>query len=109
MATKGTLAERVRGRPPSRLVSGELLPGSRFKMTYFGTEYGVSLSVVRQAVTRHAESRDWTRPLPSAGTQPRWWCWYLCTHSTHADPRSFTFEFRSTCDASVAVPRCTAD
>jgi hypothetical protein len=67
MATKGTLAERVRGRPPSRLVSGELLPGSRFKMTYFGTEYGVSLSVVRQAVTQ-----AWREPgLDQATSQRR--------------------------------------
>jgi DNA-binding GntR family transcriptional regulator len=55
MAVKGTLTESVYGRLRSRLLSGELLPGSKLKLSDFSAEYGVSLSVVREAVTRLAE------------------------------------------------------
>jgi DNA-binding GntR family transcriptional regulator len=55
MAMKGTLTVSVYDRLRPRLLSGELLPGSRLKISDFGAEYGVSLSVVRDVVSQLAE------------------------------------------------------
>jgi DNA-binding GntR family transcriptional regulator len=45
----------VHDRLRSRLLNGELEPGTKLKLAEFGAEFGVSLSVVREAVTRLAE------------------------------------------------------
>lgn len=45
----------VYDRLRARLLNGELEPGSKLKLAEFGAEFGVSLSVVREAVTRLAE------------------------------------------------------
>src|SRR3954467_10995280 len=45
----------VYDRLRSRLLNGELEPGAKLKLAEFGAEFGVSLSVVREAVTRLAE------------------------------------------------------
>jgi len=51
----GTRTADVYDRLRSRLLNGELEPGSKLKLAEFGAEFGVSLSVVREAVTRLAE------------------------------------------------------
>jgi DNA-binding GntR family transcriptional regulator len=45
----------VYGRLRSRLLNGELEPGSKLKLAEIAADFGVSLSVVREAVTRLAE------------------------------------------------------
>ncbi|MFJ6539775.1 GntR family transcriptional regulator [Streptomyces sp. NPDC091385] len=52
--TKPTRAQEVYDRIRGSLLRGELAPGSRLRMGDFTERYGVSLSVVREAVTRLA-------------------------------------------------------
>lgn len=52
---KATLAEEVYSRLRTRLLGGMLPPGSKLKLGDFSAQFGVSLSVVREAMTRLAE------------------------------------------------------
>jgi DNA-binding GntR family transcriptional regulator len=49
---KPTRVQEVYDRIRSSLLSGEMEPGSKLKISEFTARYGVSLSVVREAVTR---------------------------------------------------------
>jgi DNA-binding GntR family transcriptional regulator len=51
---KPTRVQEVYDRIRGSLFSGELAPGSKLKLNDFTEQYGVSLSVVREAVTRLA-------------------------------------------------------
>jgi DNA-binding GntR family transcriptional regulator len=64
--SKQTLAEEVYSSLRARLLRAELEPGSKLKLGDLGTEYAVSLSVVREAVTRLAE-QGLVRAIPQRG------------------------------------------
>ena len=53
-SAKPTRVQEVYDRIRASLLSGEHAPGSKLKMSTFTAQYGVSLSVVREAVTRLA-------------------------------------------------------
>lgn len=52
---KRTLAEEVYTSLRAELFRGQLEPGSKLKLATLSTQYGVSLSVVREAMTRLSE------------------------------------------------------
>lgn len=52
---KSTLSEEVYDEIRAELLRGDLRPGSKLRLSEFGSRYGVSLSVIREAMTRLAE------------------------------------------------------
>ena len=50
-----THSEGVYASLRAELLGGAFLPGSKLRLAGIGTRYGVSLSVVREAMTRMAE------------------------------------------------------
>jgi DNA-binding GntR family transcriptional regulator len=61
-----THSEEVYASLRAELLSGTFLPGSKLRLAGLGTRYGVSLSVVREAMTRLA-GEGLVRALPQRG------------------------------------------
>jgi DNA-binding GntR family transcriptional regulator len=61
-----THSEEVYASLRTELLSGTFLPGSKLRLAGLGTRYGVSLSVVREAMTRLA-GEGLVRALPQRG------------------------------------------
>ena len=54
MASGTSLVEEVYGAVRAELLTGQLEPGSKLRLSDFSTRFGVSLSVIREAMTRLA-------------------------------------------------------
>lgn len=77
-----TLAEEVHRRVRADILGGRLLPGQRLRLATLCADYGVSLSIVREALTRLAAEKL-VRAQPQQG--------FAVTSLSAADLRDMTF------------------